>query len=407
MEKIVALRFSPFNFSIVLGFPNVVPTMDEWGDYFPIFRGHVEDNPAQHLCEFHELMHQWDIHHEDVLLKMFMFSLEGGAHEWYHSLPPTSISSLREFHATFSRHYQRHYFSGLIDHNCCEEYEGHDQDVAMSYESWEDEDHEEEDALDELIELVEYLSTEIEELKADHDCCLFEENTEDFLVLEAFVLSGPTDEGSIEYSMVVETSVSAPHNLVVSVLKKQAIVEEDSSLFLHEISHDVFTFGTEKKDWEIIPLWYVVPRFDDYSNEEQQSPTSQFTDQRSNQPVYDSYESSSELDVQDFQEQTIGPYPLFIKKDYLEEIIPPRPAEDTEQQDEEKRFMTGPVYDYYESDPWESQEEEPEEQQKEQFISCPEPVGEEPSLEISQHASSSHPLMPTSHIQPYMSNDGT
>jgi hypothetical protein len=56
MEKILARRFAPFNFSIVPGFPNVVPTVDEWGDYLPIFRGHVEDNPAQHLREFHELM---------------------------------------------------------------------------------------------------------------------------------------------------------------------------------------------------------------------------------------------------------------------------------------------------------------------------------------------------------------
>jgi hypothetical protein len=272
MDKILARRFAPFNFSVVPGFPNVVPTVDEWGDYFPIFRGHVEDNPAQHLHEFHELMHQWDIHHEDVLLKMFMFSLAGDAHEWYHSLPPASISSLREFHAAFSRHCQRHYSSELICHNCCEEYEGHDQDVVVSYESCKDEDHEEEDALGELTELVEYLSAEIEELKADHDCCLFEENTEDFPVLEVVVLGGPTDEGSIQDSMVVETLVSAPHKPVVSVLKERAIVEEDSSLFLHEISHDVFTFGTEKKDREIVPLWPVVPSFEDYSDEEQVKP---------------------------------------------------------------------------------------------------------------------------------------
>jgi hypothetical protein len=94
MDKILAQRFSPFNFSIVLGFPNVVPTMDEWGDYFPIFRERKEDNPARHLHEFHELMLQWEIHHEDVLMKMFMFSLDGDAHEWYQSLPPASISSL-------------------------------------------------------------------------------------------------------------------------------------------------------------------------------------------------------------------------------------------------------------------------------------------------------------------------
>jgi hypothetical protein len=68
--------------------------MDEWGDYFPIFRERKEDNPAQHIHEFHELMHQWEIHHEDVLMKIFMFSLDEDSHEWYLSFPPTSISSL-------------------------------------------------------------------------------------------------------------------------------------------------------------------------------------------------------------------------------------------------------------------------------------------------------------------------
>ena len=94
MEAILAQRFAPFNFSFVPNFPNVVPTMDEWGDFFPTFREHRDDNPTEHLCEFNELMHQWEIHHEDVLMKMFMLSLDGDAREWYRSLPPTSISSL-------------------------------------------------------------------------------------------------------------------------------------------------------------------------------------------------------------------------------------------------------------------------------------------------------------------------
>ena len=75
MDKILAQRFSPFNFLIVPSFPNFVPTVDEWVDFFPIFKEHKDDNPAQHLREFHELMHQWEIHHEDVFLKKFMFSL--------------------------------------------------------------------------------------------------------------------------------------------------------------------------------------------------------------------------------------------------------------------------------------------------------------------------------------------
>ena len=35
MEAIVVARFAPFNFSVVLDFPNNVPTMDEWGDFLP------------------------------------------------------------------------------------------------------------------------------------------------------------------------------------------------------------------------------------------------------------------------------------------------------------------------------------------------------------------------------------
>jgi hypothetical protein len=38
MEAIIATRFAPFDFFVVHGFPNVVPTMDEWGDCLPIFR---------------------------------------------------------------------------------------------------------------------------------------------------------------------------------------------------------------------------------------------------------------------------------------------------------------------------------------------------------------------------------
>ena len=56
MENILAHRFSPFNFSTIPGFPNVVPSLNEWGDYSPIFGKCEEDNPAQHLSEFHELM---------------------------------------------------------------------------------------------------------------------------------------------------------------------------------------------------------------------------------------------------------------------------------------------------------------------------------------------------------------
>jgi hypothetical protein len=97
------------------------------------------------------------------------------------------------------------------------------------------------------MELVQSLSIELEELKAEHECFLFEENAEDFPALEEDVLGIPTKDDD-EYFMTVEALHSSP-----------------------EVSD--------------------VPSFDDYSEEEKQSPTSQFVDQRRSQPVYDSYES--------------------------------------------------------------------------------------------------------------------
>jgi hypothetical protein len=424
MEKILARRFAPFNFSAIPGFPNVVPSMDEWGDYLPIFGKCEEDNPAQHLSEFHELMRQWEIHHEDVLLKMFMFSLAGDARKWYHSLPPASISSLHGFHAAFTTYCQRLYPPELICHNCCEGYHNSIQEKVVSDESCgEDLDdldqnsvpspphssaseagyesdevpREEDGALSKLIEQVKYLSAQLERLKS-------EDNGEDFPVSKADVLDGSLEENIED---LIRALASAPDELAVSDQSDEVVVgEEDCSLFLHEISHDVFTFGIEKEDLEIVPFLqdeevWCSPSFNDYSVEEQQSPTSQIDDLGSSQPVYDSYESGSELDTQNFQEKTAEPSPLFTNERRCEEISPP------EQQIEKQSFPTGPIYDDYDSDPWESQEEaseEPEEQSKMQFTDCAEPVSEQPPPEINQPTSVVHPPVLTIDIQPHIHN---
>jgi hypothetical protein len=118
VARIVA-RFSPLDFTNVFGFPNVVPDIKEWGDHLPSFREDKDDNPSQHLFEFHKLMHQLDIHHEDVLMKLFMFSLGGDARLWYKSLLPSSISSLKEFHAAFHKYCKRMYSSEFLFEDCC------------------------------------------------------------------------------------------------------------------------------------------------------------------------------------------------------------------------------------------------------------------------------------------------
>jgi hypothetical protein len=86
---------------------------------------------------------------------------------------------------------------------------------------------EEEDALGELMKLIKYLSAKLERLES-------EESTEDFPVLEVDVLGSSIEDDNEDF-IVVEALHSAPE----------------------------------------VP---VVPSFDDYSDEDQQGPTSQFAD---------------------------------------------------------------------------------------------------------------------------------
>ena len=79
MKDIVAARFAPLNFVDIDSFSNAVPAMDIWGDFLPRFKESKEDKPSDHLVKFHEYIDQLDLHHVDVRMKMFMYSLEGNA----------------------------------------------------------------------------------------------------------------------------------------------------------------------------------------------------------------------------------------------------------------------------------------------------------------------------------------
>jgi hypothetical protein len=104
-----------------------------------------------------------------------------------------------------------------------------------------------------------------------------------------------------------------------------------------------------------------------------------------NQPEYDSYESDSDVDMKDFQDHTIEPFPLYIKEEHCVEINHLGPTKDTEQHDREKE----PSMDIHEetscsqlADVIGADKGEMEEL-KVQFISCLEPVNEQVSPGIS------------------------
>jgi hypothetical protein len=112
-------RFSPLDFTNVYGFPNTVPDIKIWEDVLPKFGEYEDDNPGQHLFEFYKLMEELNVHHEDVLMKLFMFSLEKDARLWYKSLPHSSIPSLRCFHTLFHQHCKRIYSAEILFEDCC------------------------------------------------------------------------------------------------------------------------------------------------------------------------------------------------------------------------------------------------------------------------------------------------
>ena len=60
-----------------------------------------------------------DLFHEDVLIKMFKFSLEEHVREWCQSLPIAIIHSLKGFHVAF----KQRYYVDLPYERCCHEFD--------------------------------------------------------------------------------------------------------------------------------------------------------------------------------------------------------------------------------------------------------------------------------------------
>jgi hypothetical protein len=57
MNKILAKRYAFCDFSSIVGFPNQVPTRDEWENSLPRFRGEEWEVLAEHLLDFHDYRH--------------------------------------------------------------------------------------------------------------------------------------------------------------------------------------------------------------------------------------------------------------------------------------------------------------------------------------------------------------
>jgi hypothetical protein len=118
----IDVRFDPIDFSNIPGFPNPMRSIGVWGVCLPRFIEDEDDNPTHHLIEFHLCMHQPSIFHEDILMKMFMISLEGDAHNGTDIYTRCLYSySLKDFHILFHSRYKMRYPIEIIFENYCNE----------------------------------------------------------------------------------------------------------------------------------------------------------------------------------------------------------------------------------------------------------------------------------------------
>ena len=104
------------------GFPHKLPQI-EWDKNLPRFQDEKSDDPLLHLIKFH--IHVWGLKykwHKDCLMKIFMLTLEGKAREWYESLRPGSLFSLKDIHKEFYEHYKQNSPYLSLAKNCCDQF---------------------------------------------------------------------------------------------------------------------------------------------------------------------------------------------------------------------------------------------------------------------------------------------
>jgi hypothetical protein len=182
--------------------------------------------------------------------------LKGAALEWCQSLPASSIHSLTGFHTTFNSFHKDYFPADCLYENCCEEFSSLHEASAGP----------EDQVRDEAFTVEESICQENIEVLNDINCVSPRTEASD-IISDASILSDIHNDqhascGNCEFieqmwSMVddspgyrVEADVpssSAHDDEDPLFLKEGLVVEEDSSLFLQGVSHDIFLLGIKKK----------------------------------------------------------------------------------------------------------------------------------------------------------------
>jgi len=92
-------RYKPINFSGICGYPNALPPKIRF--FLPKFNGIKDESAERHLQQFMNVIDDFEIDHEDVVMRLFVQSLDEDARDWFSYLPAHSVSSWHGFKSAF------------------------------------------------------------------------------------------------------------------------------------------------------------------------------------------------------------------------------------------------------------------------------------------------------------------
>jgi hypothetical protein len=261
MEAILARRYAFCDFSNIVGFPNPMPNRDEWEGILPTFKGEDWEVLAEHLLDFHDFIHQRQIVHEDVQIKIFKYSLKGATHDWCRSLSASSIISLAGFHVAFNVFCEKTFSAESLFDNCCDEFEKYIQHKADFSSDCKNENHVfKEDLKDNMYgkeisahnqDQESFVHVDYVQNKQAPDLCLVEillvRHEDLFIPVET--LCEKDDKHVFELTSVVDFHIYDDYEN--DACHKEIVVKEDFSHLFQEDSYDVFSPVIEEKNQEV------------------------------------------------------------------------------------------------------------------------------------------------------------
>jgi hypothetical protein len=102
--------FDPLSFVSFLDYPHDLLAR-EWLKHISLFAGRLEELIEDHLANFLQVVSDFDVEHEDVVMRMFVLNLEGEARAWYVFFLDPSIDGWDSFEEQFTMRWEntRHF----------------------------------------------------------------------------------------------------------------------------------------------------------------------------------------------------------------------------------------------------------------------------------------------------------